>query len=42
MFEFLQTEDVLELHDESLKRYGGATGLREPGLLDSAIAAAFL
>ena len=40
MFEFLQTEDVLELHDESLKRYGGATGLREPGLLDSALASA--
>ena len=40
MFDFLEIEDVLDLHEESLKRYGGATGLREPGLLDSAVAAA--
>jgi death-on-curing protein len=40
MFDFLEIEDVLDLHEESLKRYRGATGLREPGLLDSAIAAA--
>jgi death-on-curing protein len=40
MFDFLETTDVLDLHDESLRHYGGATGLREPGLLDSAIASA--
>lgn len=40
MFDFLETEDVLDLHEESLTRYGGATGLREPGLLDSALASA--
>lgn len=40
MFDFLELEDVLDLHEESLKRYGGASGLREPGLLDSALAAA--
>lgn len=40
MFDFLEIGDVLDLHEESLKRYGGATGVREPGLLDSAIAAA--
>jgi death-on-curing protein len=40
MFDFLELEDVLDLHEESLKRYGGAYGLRESGLLDSALAAA--
>ncbi|MGL5018495.1 MAG: type II toxin-antitoxin system death-on-curing family toxin [Luteolibacter sp.] len=40
MFDFLKIADVLDLHEESLKRYGGATGLREPGLLDSALASA--
>lgn len=40
MFDFLTIEDVLDLHNESLQRYGGATGLRESGLLDSALAAA--
>lgn len=40
MFDFLEIDDVLDLHEESLKRYGGATGLREPGLLDSALASA--
>lgn len=38
MFDFLEIEEVLDLHEDSLKRYGGATGLREPGLLDSALA----
>lgn len=40
MFDFLELDDVLDLHEESLRRYGGATGLREPGLLDSALASA--
>ena len=40
MFDFLEIADVLDLHEESLRRYGGATGLREPGLLDSALASA--
>ena len=40
MFDFLEIDDVLDLHEESLKRYGGATGLREAGLLDSAMASA--
>lgn len=39
-FEFLEIEDVHGIHEESLKRYGGATGLCEPGLLDSSLAAA--
>jgi death on curing protein len=29
---------VLLLHEESLARFGGATGLRDEGLLDSALA----
>ena len=40
MLDFLDLKDVLDLHEESLIRYGGASGLREPGLLDSALAAA--
>jgi hypothetical protein len=31
MFDFLEIEDVLELHEESLQRYGGADGLRDQG-----------
>jgi death-on-curing protein len=29
---------VVALHDESLARFGGQPGIRDPGLLDSAIA----
>jgi death-on-curing protein len=35
---FLTREDVLALHDRSIRRFGGATGLRDLGLLESAIA----
>ena len=31
-------EDVLELHVVQLERYGGAAGLRDRGLLESAVA----
>jgi death-on-curing protein len=34
---FLSRDQVLELHRISLERYGGLDGLREPGLLDSAL-----
>ena len=34
---FLSREKVLELHRISLERHGGLDGLREPGLLDSAL-----
>lgn len=34
---FLSRDQVLELHRESLRRHGGLDGLREPGLLDSAL-----
>ena len=36
--EFLTVEDVLELHALQLGRYGGGTGLRDQGLLASAVA----
>ena len=38
--EFLDTEDVLELHTLQLARYGGADGVRDRGLLESALAQA--
>lgn len=34
---FLSREEVLSLHRTSLDLYGGLDGLREPGLLDSAL-----
>ena len=36
--EFLDVDDVLELHSAQLERYGGASGLRDRGLLESAVA----
>lgn len=32
--------EVLYLHDESLKRFGGSAGIREPGLVESALGSA--
>jgi len=34
-------EDILALHKKSIERYGGSLGLRDPGLLKSAIARPF-
>src|SRR6266480_6018406 len=36
---FLTLEEVLELHQEQITRYGGTLGIRDMGLLDSAVAA---
>ena len=36
--EFLDVDDVLELHALQLARYGGADGVRDRGLLESALA----
>lgn len=36
--EFLTLEDVLTLHEELIQRYGGASGLRDGGLLEAALA----
>ena len=38
MIRYLTKEEVLELHRQSLERYGGAVGIRDEGLLESAIA----
>lgn len=38
--EFLEIDDVLELHALQLARYGGAGGVRDVGLLESAVAQA--
>jgi death-on-curing protein len=38
MTEYLSLRQVLELHAEQLERYGGATGLRDRGGLESALA----
>lgn len=37
---FLELQEVLYLHDESLARFGGAVGIREPGLVESALGSA--
>ena len=34
---FLSLEDILEIHAAQAERFGGDTGLRDAGLLDSAI-----
>jgi len=36
-FRFLSLDDVLELHEMQLESYGGATGIRAPDLLESAV-----
>ncbi len=36
--DFLSAEDVLELHAMQLARYGGGVGVRQRGLLESAVA----
>lgn len=35
--EFLSLEDVLLIHDEQLEAYGGICGIRDKGLLESAV-----
>lgn len=35
---FLDVEDVLLIHEEQLPRYGGSPGIRDRGLLESAVA----
>jgi death-on-curing protein len=35
---WLSPQLILAIHDEQLAEHGGSTGLRDPGLLDSALA----
>jgi death on curing protein len=37
-FEFLTVEDALDIHSMQLARYGGGEGIRDRGLLESAMA----
>jgi death-on-curing protein len=36
--EFLTTDEVLAIHQDQIERYGGSSGIRDPGLLDAAVA----
>lgn len=36
--EFMELEDVFELHADSIARYGGDIGVRDRGLIDAAVA----
>jgi death-on-curing protein len=36
--EFLDVEDVIGIHETQLQVYGGSAGLRDRGLLESAVA----
>jgi death-on-curing protein len=36
--DFLDLEEVLDLHERQVEAFGGALGIRDPGLLQSAIA----
>jgi death-on-curing protein len=36
--QFLTIAEVLEIHRDLIERYGGEYGLRDPGLLESAVA----
>lgn len=36
--DFLSVEDVIQIHDEQIAAYGGAAGVRDQGLLESAVA----
>lgn len=36
--EFLSVQDVLEIHDVQLSVYGGSHGIRDIGLVESAVA----
>ncbi len=38
--EFLDTETVFKLHDVSLRRFGGTPGVRDLGLIESAMGSA--
>ena len=36
---FLTVDQVLEIHEDQIARYGGSPGVRDKGLLESAVAA---
>lgn len=36
-FDYLLVEDVLAIHSDLIERFGGAQGVRDPGLLEAAL-----
>lgn len=37
MSDYLTIADILAMHDDQIKRYGGSHGLRDPGQLEAAL-----
>ncbi len=37
MTDYLLVAEVLAIHDDQIARYGGAHGVRDPGLLEAAL-----
>ena len=35
---FLTLDEIVEIHEQQIERYGGSPGLRDPGALESAVA----
>jgi death-on-curing protein len=38
---FLSLDEILEIHEQQIERYGGSAGLRDPAGLESAVAKPF-
>ena len=36
-FDYVRVEDIIAIHDDQISRFGGAPGLRDPGLLEAAL-----
>ena len=36
-FDYVLVEDILAIHEDQIERYGGAHGIRDPGLLEAAL-----
>jgi len=36
-FDYIQVDDILAIHADQIDRYGGSTGVRDPGLLEAAL-----
>ena len=37
MTDYLTIADILSMHDDQIERYGGASGIRDPGQLEAAL-----
>lgn len=36
-YDYIRLDDVLAIHADQIKRYGGTHGVRDPGLLEAAL-----